>query len=179
MDTFTEVNERCQQGTFLDKERLWREPRRSAAVVVGIVNIVRVELDLVVVEVEVGRLREDAITVWILLPPVRSPKLEDVSQWKWDFFSFLSSHFLKWILWQRKLYIRSVAGCLRREASSISSSLRYALGNLDFQDSDHLSLKGKSSATAIRRLPYTSLYSRISIANGAYSGCFDRYCNIL
>jgi hypothetical protein len=89
---------------FLKGERLRREPRRGAIVVVGIVNIVRVELDLVVVEVEVGRLREHAITVRILLPPIRSPKLEDVSHWKWDIFWFLSFHFQEWILRQHKLF---------------------------------------------------------------------------
>ena len=43
---------------------LRRETRGRPIVVVGIVDILRVELDLAVVELEVGGLREVAITIW-------------------------------------------------------------------------------------------------------------------
>ena len=45
------------------EERLRSEARRGAIVVVGIVDIVRVELDLVVVEVEVRGVLELAIAI--------------------------------------------------------------------------------------------------------------------
>jgi hypothetical protein len=47
----------------LAEERLRSEARRGAIVVVGIVDIVRVELDLVVVEVEVRSLTELVIAI--------------------------------------------------------------------------------------------------------------------
>ena len=47
------------------EERLRREARGRAIVVVDIADIVRVELDLAVVEVEVRSVREVAITVRI------------------------------------------------------------------------------------------------------------------
>ena len=51
-------------GRLSVKERLRNETRDRPIVVVGIVEMLRVELDLVVVELEEGRLREVAITVW-------------------------------------------------------------------------------------------------------------------
>jgi len=48
-----------------DKERLREEGRRRTIVVVGIVNPVRVELELAIVEVEVRRLVEVAIDIRI------------------------------------------------------------------------------------------------------------------
>ena len=44
---------------------------RGTVVLVGIVDIVRVELDLAVVEVEVRRVVELAIAIVVLLPPIR------------------------------------------------------------------------------------------------------------
>lgn len=52
---------------FCILETLREKPRGRAIVLVGIVNIVRVELDLVVVEVEVGSLVEGTIDLGILL----------------------------------------------------------------------------------------------------------------
>ncbi len=82
---------------FLTKERLRSEPGSRPEVVIRIVNIVRVELELVIVEVEVRRVREVAIGVWILPLPVRSPKLESGSCWKQDAFSPLN------FIWQHPL----------------------------------------------------------------------------
>jgi hypothetical protein len=54
---------------FTRGEKLRREPRRRTHIVVGIVDIVRVELELVVVEVEVRRTIEVAIRIGILPLP--------------------------------------------------------------------------------------------------------------
>ena len=55
---------------FRTKERLRSEPGSRPEVVIRIVEIVRVELELVVVEVEVQRVREAAVGIWILPSPV-------------------------------------------------------------------------------------------------------------
>jgi len=52
----------------LGEERLRSEARRGTIVVVGVRNIVRVELDLVVVEVEVRSLAELTIAIIGVLP---------------------------------------------------------------------------------------------------------------
>lgn len=49
--------------TFCDVERLRKERRRGTIVVVRIVDRVRVELDLVVVELEVRGVREVAVGI--------------------------------------------------------------------------------------------------------------------
>jgi len=49
-------------------ERLREKARRRAIVVVGIVEPVRVELDLALVEVEVGRAGEIAISFRLIAP---------------------------------------------------------------------------------------------------------------
>jgi len=49
-------------------ERLREKARRRAIVVVGIVEPVRVELDLALVEVEVGRAGEIAISIRLIAP---------------------------------------------------------------------------------------------------------------
>lgn len=51
---------------FTNKERLRKESRRGTIVLVGIAEPLRVELDLVVVEVEVRGLREIAIGIRII-----------------------------------------------------------------------------------------------------------------
>lgn len=96
---------------FQTKERLRSEPGSRPEVVIRIVNIIRVELELVVVEVEVRRVREVVIGVWILPSPVLTPKLESGSCWKQDAFLLLN------FIWQHPLRARS-----RQRASSISSS---------------------------------------------------------
>jgi len=60
-----------RQDTFSQKERLRNEPRGSTIVVVRIVNEVRIELNVVVVEVEVRRVVEADIGVRILPLSVR------------------------------------------------------------------------------------------------------------
>ena len=53
---------------FKEQASLLRgEPRGCTVVVVGIVNVVRVELELVVVPVEVGSVREHAVSLWIIV----------------------------------------------------------------------------------------------------------------
>jgi len=49
-------------------ERLREKPGRRAIVVVRIVEPVRVELDLAIVELEVGRVREIAISIRLITP---------------------------------------------------------------------------------------------------------------
>ena len=61
-------DKRCPSDTFAHVERLREEGRDGAIVVVRIVDEVRVELDLAVVEVEVGRVREIAISIRIIAP---------------------------------------------------------------------------------------------------------------
>lgn len=51
----------------LYKERLRTEPRRRAIVVIGIVDPVRVELDLAIIEVEVRRVVELTIGIRIFV----------------------------------------------------------------------------------------------------------------
>ena len=60
---------------ILNEERLRKEPRRGTIVVVRVTHVVRVELDLAVVEVEVRRVVEPAISVWILLLPIYSHRI--------------------------------------------------------------------------------------------------------
>lgn len=48
--------------------RLREKPRRWAIVVVRVVEPVRVELDLAIVEVEVGSVREIAISIKLIAP---------------------------------------------------------------------------------------------------------------
>ena len=59
------------EGGISVEERFRNGCRRRAIVVVRIVNVVRVELHLVVVEVEVRRVVELAIAIVVLLPPIR------------------------------------------------------------------------------------------------------------
>lgn len=70
MDTFNSA-EIKQKASVMDTfcsflERLRKKTRHRAIVVVRIVNPVRVELDLAVVEVEAGSVREIAVSVRII-----------------------------------------------------------------------------------------------------------------
>jgi hypothetical protein len=73
------------------KERLREEPGGGTVVVVRIADIVRVELHLVVVEVEVGRVRELTIAIRIIVfahPWHRNQT--NGSCWKQDVIQFLN-----------------------------------------------------------------------------------------
>ena len=72
-------------------ERLRNESRRGTVVVVGIVEPVRVELDLAVVEVEVRGVIEADIGIRIIcLCPSVSPKLESIPCWQQGAISLLN-----------------------------------------------------------------------------------------
>jgi hypothetical protein len=72
------------------KERLRTEPRRRPVVVVGIVDKVRVELDLAIVEVEVRSVVEANIGIQILFLPIRGTRARSNSCWKQDTISLLN-----------------------------------------------------------------------------------------
>ena len=66
MDGFVLSNDKAKgirKDTFCAYWILRKEPRDGAIVVVGIGHIVRVELELAIIEVEDGSLRKDAIRI--------------------------------------------------------------------------------------------------------------------
>jgi len=65
LDALAEVEKR-HEASFKKEERLRKEPGGRAIVVVDIAHVVRVELDLVVVELEVRRLGEVTVGIWFL-----------------------------------------------------------------------------------------------------------------
>ena len=86
MDTIGEfpmTGKGIPKDAFSDKERLREERRRGTVVLVGIVDLVRVELDLAVVEVEDRRVREVAIGIRIIaLIHLCHQALNFTSRWK-------------------------------------------------------------------------------------------------
>jgi hypothetical protein len=72
-------------------ERLREEPRSGTVVVVRLVDLVRVELHLVVVEVEVGSVRELAIAIGIIVfVHPGHQNLKSDSCWQQDTISLLN-----------------------------------------------------------------------------------------
>jgi len=135
------------------EEWLRGERGRRAIVVVSIAHPVRVELELAVVEVEVRRVLELAISIRKLPSPIHGH----------------CSLILRWGL-EAVFYLavtpRHSSGYLHQAKASSSSSMQRTCANRDLHNSGCI-LWRESSATAIRELPYMSLVSAHILSENA------------
>ena len=122
-----------QKGAFCNNERLRNDTRGGTIVLVRIVDRVRVELDLAIVPVEVRSVVEADIGIRILSLPIYFTKARKCFLLETSHSFAFEDSLLNFIL-QHRTY--SPYGLRKAKTSSISLS-RYALANLDLQDSDH------------------------------------------